>query len=114
MEQKIGYKVLRKNRRSIIQYFQYGGLHYPKLKEVKPREYCGPLCVFTSRERALMFSSMLDSFVVKCTYIQSQIRQVWFPMIFESYPFRSLEVSTVNLHSLPTGTVLADSVTCLE
>ena len=105
MEQKIGYKVLKRNRRSIIQDLYEGGLHYPKLTEVKPNKDCGPLCVFIFYKFALEFSEecRMASIVTECRYTESTIEYIWFNEYFNRHIF-----------NLPDGTVLADSVTCLE
>lgn len=107
MEQKIGYKVLRINRHSAIRSLCVGGLRYPKLKEMKPKKGCGPLCVFTSKEDARIFARIENYehlIVVKCEYKESIHTNIW----------HNLSFSRVSLECLPFRTILADSVTCLE
>ena len=105
MEQKIGYKVLTEGRFSLIQKEYEGGLDYPKSKEIKPNKDCGPLCVFISHKSALIFARgcLKNTTIVKCKYKESTIESVWSDF-------------HTNRHAsnLPNGTVLADSVTCLE
>ena len=108
MEQKIGYKVLTRNRMSFIISPEKGGLQYKINEEVKPQTNCGPLCLFSSyHHAAALATSWLGgghASIVKCKYIESKQKHI----------FKRNQKSKLHLNDLAFGTVLADSVTCLE
>jgi hypothetical protein len=109
MEQKIGYKVLTKDRWSSVMKSEHGGRKYDINKEVKPISDCGPLCVFDTYNNAGRFREMFclgRALTVKCKYIQS--KQIYISFIYLGNEERRI------LTKLPKGTILADSVTCLE
>lgn len=107
-KQKIGYKVLQVNRKSAVMYDSFGCLYYHKGKKVTPKKGCGPLCVFSSFYDARVFVEWLtdtQKIIIKCYYKPSSIDYVW--------DEKNKKLSK-HLIGLPKGTVLADSVTCLE
>lgn len=103
-----GYKVLRKDRTSIIT--RIGAVHYEKDIETKPRRDFGPLAVFGREADArnyldVTWGSKAEKYIiVKCNYIESKHTRLWL------YNFGEKFVE----HYFPSGTILADSVTCLE
>lgn len=105
----IGYKVITKSRRSAISANLYSGLHYPINKEVTPKMGCGPICVFQTIHQARAFKdgrvfTTKGLRLVKCKYIKSSKVHIW-----DRYSLKMYEIML-----LPRGTILADSVTCLE
>ncbi len=107
MQEKIGYKVLNSRRRSCMRFIQEGGVYYKKDKKVTPKEYCGPLCVFDTLQNAVSFKEFYSNYygqhIVKCNYVKSKITKIYVSSGF-----------CTQLVQLPIGTILADSVTCLE
>jgi hypothetical protein len=109
MEQEIGYKVLTIYRKSAIvsrvsrKGQGKGTVYYPPHKKVVPNSGCGPLCIFTKLSQAMVFKKIQapSGIVVKCNYEKSLKNHIW---IFEY----------LSISFLPRGTILADSVTCLE
>ena len=106
-----GYKVLTAKRRSCIAIIKNGGLYYPVGVAVKPKKGWGPLCVFQQKERAEEFAKYFvcgwpnsNGFIAKCEYEPSLEYAVWRQW---GFPSRWLG-------SLPEGTALATTVTCLE
>ncbi len=111
---EIGYKVLTLRRHSIIQYPRDGGIYYPVLKKVKPQVGYGPLCLFESYEMADMFRLDAASYhalgrIVKCRYEKSLENSIW--SCDNIYNGKAVKIY---ISTLPRGTILADSVTCLE
>ena len=117
MSTKVGYKVLDTRRHSfssilVKKKYREGPryLHYPKGKKVTPEEGCGPLCIFSTLLRAELFAKDWASrrkhklSIVKCKYERSEKDNIW---------TRDYKWSRFS-YSLPEGTVLAKSVTCIE
>lgn len=80
---------------------------YRQKVETWPREDCGPLCVFSTREQALAFTADLrripaEMQIWTCLITPSGSDYIWLP------PNR---YRTLPLSAMPAGTVLADSVT---
>ena len=104
---EIGYKVLTRNRHSIIVKGKAARIYYPRQKTVCPLDDCGPLCVFKTQKTAKKFACMVIGSayytIVKCKYKESPYKMIW-----------TKNSATSSLKSLPRGTILADSVTCLE
>ena len=110
MKELTGYKVLSKYRDSVIisrvNAHEFKSVHYPINKEVKPHYGAGPLCVFKTFKAASNFektNTYFESLIVKCHYKRSLHKCVWVN-----------GKETVSYACLPKGTMLADSVTCLE
>jgi len=103
-KQKVGWKVLRRNRNSCI----ISGGHYTRVylkrRKTTPAPRCGPLCIFERREDAEDFS-LPHLIIAKCLYKPSNIKYIW---------TTRKETKKWDLWKLPEGTALADSVTCLE
>lgn len=102
----IGWKVLDKHRMSYLA--SAGRVSYRTGKIAVPKKDCGPLCVFSSKIYAETFARKcawkgLHFLVVKCEYQPSRELHIWHSKLRE-----------LGIPYLPTGTVLADSVTCLE
>lgn len=114
MKELIGYKVLTKDRKSIIMSCPYytiqdkksQGIYYPVHKKTIPNKHGGPLCVFDTHLQANRFSNAENrqGIVVKCHYTKSAKRRVW----------TTNKKWNIGIVFLPLGTILADSVTCLE
>ena len=113
MEQRIGYKVLTRNRLSAVvsrmssNEIKSKSIYYPICKKAIPKGKQGPLCVFTTYSQAKAFKKIHQDgtgIIVKCHYKKSVKERVWF----------NNETSGVYIAFLPKGTILADSVTCLE
>ncbi len=102
---KIGYKVLTsKQRKSIVRVSSFGGRIYGLNKKTIPMQGYGPLCIFDSYLTAINFvqAFMLSHYIiVKCHYEKSSIT------ILHDFGY---DINVI----LPLGTILADSVTCLE
>ena len=104
-----GYKILRRDRTSLIT--RIGSVRYGMDIETKPRKGFGPLAIFRNKTTARNFlkelseMAQVDSIIVKCDYIESRHDYLWLLFCGEK-----------NLlgPDLPPGTILADSVTCLE
>ncbi len=109
MEQRIGYKVITKDRYSALIIESVAAIRYPVQKTVKPKDNCGPICVFRTAIQAKTFIRRHNSsrylMKVKCSYEESDYKAIW-----TVTPPRG----RVPLWCLPVGTALADSVTCLE
>ena len=107
----IGYKVVDLARKSLIVQILYGGRTYHTNKKIVPRPNCGPLCVFKTIVQAQTFKHTRlypnRIKIVKCKYEKSSEAYVW----SSDYKHR---ISRYHINELPRGTVLADSVTCLE
>ena len=71
-----------------------------------------PLCVFESRKEAALFGhwNLCKGLIVRCTYKKSLENTIW---IKDNYNLGTGNCRR-SIVELPTGTVLADSVTCLE
>ena len=110
---EIGWKVLTEARHSAIRkHWCFGSRTYPKLKKVEPKEDCGPLCVFDCLIHAQRFVTNWDSIgltIVKCKYKKSKLKHIWDK--WDNYHIPNCHIPII---ALPEGTVLADSVTCLE
>lgn len=109
MGELIGYKVLTEHRRSLLTPLYRGGKIYIKNIKVTPENGYGPLCIFKSYETAACFRTMWCAttninIIVKCKYIESIKSQIH--MRFQTNGPEKID--------LPRGTVLADSVICLE
>ncbi len=105
-KQKIGYKVLDQNRASVVMGASKHspGHTYSKGKRTLPKKYQGPLCVFDSINAATAFVDKYrdtPKIIVKCHYKLSKEKRVW-------------DTAMPGISLVPQGTVLADSVTCLE
>ncbi len=114
MKELTGYKVITDARHSAIVTISTGGVEYPKLKKTKPKKLCGPLCIFDTLDQAMDFVQkrcIITAFresdfqIVTCKYKKSKTAAIWNTDSWSS---------EFGLSSLPRGTVLADSVTCLE
>ena len=110
MTERIGYKVLTEDRRSLIMSFNMNfitplkynhGHHYKKNKTIKPRFNCGPLAVFNTWDNASNFKTA-DEIVVRCKFTLSTHINLW------------IDDEHKKTGDFPTGTMFADSVTCLE
>ena len=107
MTEKRGWKVLVGNstRTSCVARGD-ARVHYNKNVETFPKKAYGPLCVFDSKQAAYAFIKLKtawpDFMIVECRYKKSKHKKIWDGCI------------TLSLSGLPRGTVLADSVTCLE
>ena len=106
---KTGYKVLTHKRRSCIMLITEGGRRYPVDQTVASKRGYGPLCVFTHKKHATHFRKVQfyprDWLIVKCEYVPSILNTVW---------KRNRRDFEYILPSLPSGTALATTVTCLE
>ena len=104
-----GYKVLTRKRRSCIMLIKKGGRRYPLSQTVMSKRGYGPLCVFTHKRHATHFRRVQfyprDWLIVKCKYMPSNVNSVW---------RRNRRDFEHLLHTLPEGTALATTVTCLE
>lgn len=115
MKELIGYKVLTSLRQSCI-IVKKGRKFYDKYTKTTPSKGCGPLCIFesyTTAKKYKMNYGLIDCIIVKCEYVKSTNCIVF---IKNYYTHGKLEYRNPQqyLQELPTGTVLADSVTCLE
>ena len=101
-----GYKVLTRKRRSGVMVLSQGGRYYRIGETVKSKRGYGPLCVFTHKAQAARFARSQvgphEWIVAKCKYTPSSYRGVW------------AGLGAPVMHSLPSGTALATTVTCLE
>ena len=113
---KHGGKVIgRHERKSIIMQFvdgAYGCIIYKKNKKVFPSKSCGPLCIFKSRYAACAFvdfyiNQNYDYKIVSCTYKPSKETLIYYLDSFKCIVKRSAL-------ALPTGTALAEFITCKE
>ena len=104
---RIGYKALTCERMSIISKFDSPLPNYARKYEVLQRvimqSSCGPLAVFDTLQDAKRFQDVNGSvtFIVSCVYkLYIGKQALWTPVgVFAS---------------LPTGTILASEVICLE
>ncbi len=110
-EVKIGYKVIAKENNTVFiartsaVVWGRGMIHYPRNITVYPSKGCGPLCIFDTKEAALKFTGgTLQLFIVKCEYTSHKGRLA----IWEG------QQRITPASELPSGTILASSVTCLE
>ena len=109
MEQRIGYKVITKDRYSAL-IEDLAAIQYPVQKTVKPKDNCGPICVFRTAIQAKTFVNHFSRYnryllIVKCRYEESDSKSIWTV---------TTPPASAPLWCLPVGTILADSVTCLE
>ena len=106
---KSGFKILiRFGRESMFISTASGGVKYNKKKITRPKEECGPLAVFDTLNEAEKFIKGFSPprgegsyIVVKCSYRPSETKCVF---------IKGGSIRTF----LPTGTRLADTVTCSE
>ncbi len=86
------------------------GCMYHKGTKVKPKKNCGPLCIFNTFEHAMELKKPFASaFIVQCEYKPSRIKEIYYPTTNAL-----MGKIVVSLRKLPKGTILADSVICLE
>ena len=123
---KFGWKIITSDERRSIVAPSSGRASrvYLKGRRVRPAVGAGPLAVFDNRNDASKFltyyikrnASSEDQFrTVKCRYTQSKERCIWFEGLERrqnspSRPWRG----RVPLTELPSGTILADFITCLS
>ncbi len=105
--QRKGWKVISSSNEGSCFVRDYSMVYYSKRRKTFPKKYCGPLCVFKSKKTAEMFvrKFIYPTIIVKCFYKPSPSKYVW---------KTKRKLSRTSLLSLPAGTALADSVTCLE
>jgi hypothetical protein len=115
---KDGYKVvalawLKDNTpayKSLVITTDKGGVVYVPHKITKPQKGGGPLCVFTSKERAIIYCTwhgMPISYVKRIRYVPSKRQYVWVPRHIS-------QGGRTPLSALSKGTVLATQVLLLE
>lgn len=108
-----GYKLIRFNRYSYVRNDCLGGVKYIKNKKIYPLANCGPLAVFIKRYHAENFLQdypiLIETIIVSCTYKPSKRHEMYMPVMRLSKCLHTLSIG-----SCPTGTVLADFVTCKE
>jgi len=105
--QKVGWKVLYGTPRDSCFISSSYKRKYNKGRKTTPAEKSGPLCVFNKKYSAERFlvNFVYDAHIVKCLYVPSKETMVW---------EGRRRIRHKSLNSLPPGTALADSVTCLE
>ncbi len=117
-EELIGYKVLAEDRKSVMVTETMGKVHYPLWGVAVPNKDCGPLCIFDSMLTAIHFKTaniclgQIKTIVV-CAYTLSHSKSVWNNLTHKGSLDQEITLY-MPLTSLPRGTILADSVTCLE
>lgn len=108
---KIGYKVLTKTRMSVISTFHDSDLRvhakeYKIFRRITRQMGCGPLAVFNTLSNANKFMGVncRVSLIVPCAYkpYTDCLQAFW------------IDTTDLRFTYLPTGTMLAEEVICLE
>jgi hypothetical protein len=81
-----------------------GCVEYKKNRVTKPKEHCGPLCLFSNEKDARSYSWRLSLELWKALYTPSDETRIWVD--------RQDKIPVVDW--VPKGTVLASSITLKE
>jgi hypothetical protein len=114
-EKMKGWKVIgRENRTSYLWGLGEAKRLYPIGMKITPAENSGPLAVFRTRKAARTFLARDTTpecrygKIVRCEYARSEERELWHPTLYGN------TLHKTGQRHLPSGTVFASSVTCLE
>ena len=117
-EKLSGWKILSKDRRSLVIRKCDVVCNYPVGEPTRPREHCGPLTVFKDEESAHRFIASMKAvgarflnkhLIVRCEYTESKSTEVSMSSATDGDLYHR-----ISLDQLPSGSALADEVVCLE
>lgn len=105
-----GFKVINRwTRTSAVMRQDFTIVHYGVLKLVKPQQDCGPLAVFANLEAAEYFCAQFINKILiikRCLYKQSLNKTLYYHHKKYDYALSAV--------CIPSGTVFADYIICLD